>query len=109
MTKNLGYILAAVIALLALGYIFWPTGPVVPTLQVSPYQDTIRMERDTLAMVRAEKVLLDSSIARTRRERDRAIASRPPMEKRHRDDVAHFDTLGIGAAIDSLNARPIAY
>lgn len=60
-----------------------------------------------IAVLKAEKSTDAATIEQLRRERDLAQALHKPSAIRYDENVAHFDTAGIGAAIDSLNASPI--
>lgn len=70
------------------------------------FADSLRNER---ALNAALITQLDTAIAQKKAARELKEAARPPFETRHKANEVHFDTVGLGAAIDSLDLRPIRY
>ena len=73
------------------------------------FRDSLAVARDQYREAMERTVEMDSAIARLQRESDSAQVSRPPVNERYRANVAHFDTVGISAAFDSLSLPPIGY
>lgn len=87
----------------------WNTAHEAQVKASALYADSLTTSRDSVRDINARLVLSDTTIARIRRARDLAQASRPPIQEQQAQHAAHFDRHGINTAVDSLDLPPVGF